>query len=352
MSVRDSLRWAKEFIRAQDGSVAPLPVSEEEFNPEIQDDLSLQAVLAERKEVRRVPFDYPWDAGESEFRFFQDGRQQTIQIGHIPVKYSGDHQLLIPVHYVVVAAAILERENRRLTLWRNPLIREGILVAKELVPDQQVLRRFEDRGLTVIDTNPIESDYYRLRRRALHRAKDERLDVEQHLIREWRCSNESQDHFLVIDGTLMNLRDEQNVERCIGVSKSFGSRYFSVSDHNRIMAMTEFERSWAFRFHADESDLRMGGRERLSWYLRLRSGERKEPEYGLLRVELGKQHAGRISELADRFSRSLLADRLPTSYPAPRWDKHLYPIRACERYLTSIMPSKGTVTATMGGAWA
>ena len=352
MSVRDSLRWAKEFIREQDGSVAPLPVSEEEVNPEIQDDLSLQAVLVEPKETGRVPFDYPSDAGESEFRFFQDGRQQTIQIGHIPVQYSGDRQLLIPVHYVVVAAAILKRENRHLTLWRDPAIREGILVAKELVPRQHVLKGFEHRGLTVIDTSSTDSDYHSLRRRALHQAKNERLAVEQHLIREWRCSNESREHFLVIDGTLMNLRDEANVARCIGVSRSFGSRYFSVSDHNRIMAMTEFERSWAFRFHTEESDLRMGGRERLSWYLRLRSGERKEPEYGLIRIELGRQHAPRVSELADRFSRSLLAERLPTSYPAPRWDKHLYPIRACERYLTSIMPSKRTITATMGGAWA
>ena len=350
--MRDSLRWAKEFIRAQDGSVAPLPVSEEEANPEMQDDLSLKAVLVEPMDPTRVPFDYPSDAGESEFRFFQDGRQQTIQIGHIPVEDSADRQLLIPVHYVVVAAAILERENRRLKLWRDPVIKEGILVAKELIPHQHILTGFEQRGLFVIDTSSTDSDYHTLRRRALHKAKDERLAVEQYLIREWRCSHESQDHFLVIDGTLMNLRDEENVERCIGVSKSFGSRYFSVSDHNRVMAMKEFERSWAFRFHTDESDLRMGSRERLSWYLRLRSGERKEPEYGLVRVEIGRQHAQRVSELADRFSRSLLADRLPTSYPAPRWDKHLYPIRACERYLTSIMPSKRTVTATMGGAWA
>ncbi len=352
MSVHDSLRWAKEFIRDQDGSVAPLPLSEEEFNPDIQDDLSLQAVLVESKQVSRIPFDYPADASESEFRFFEDGRQQTIQIGHIPVEFSGDHRLLIPVHYFVVAAAILERKNRRLALWGSPIIREGILVAKDLVPDQRVLKRIEDTGLNVIDTNPIESDYYRLRRRALNRAKDERLTVEQHLIRDWRRSKEAHDHFLVIDGTLMNLRDEENVERCIGVSKSFGSRYFNVTDHNRIMAMTEFERSWAFRFHSDDSDLRMRGRERLSWYLRLRSGERREPEYGLVRVEIGRQHAPRVSELADRFSRSLLADRLPTSYPAPRWDKHLYPIRACERYLTSVMPSKGTIAATMGGGWA
>lgn len=350
--MRDSLRWAKDFIRSQDGSIAPLPVSEEEFNPEVQDDLSLEAVLLERKEPRRVPFDYPSAAGESEFRFFQDGRQQTIQIGHIPVRSSGNHQLLVPVHYVVVAAAILERANRRLTLWRDPLISEGILVAKGLVPHQHRLAGFEDRGLTVIDTDPIESDYHRLRRRALHKAKDERLDLEQRLIRDWRRSKDAQGTFLVIDGTLMNLRDEQSVERCVGVSKSFGSRYFSVSDHNRIMSMTEFQRSWAFRFHSDDSDLRMGGRERLSWYLRLRSGQHKEPEYGLVRVEIGRQHAAHVSELADRFSRSLLADRLPTSYPAPRWDKHLFPIRACERYLTSIMPSKETVAASMGGSWA
>jgi hypothetical protein len=207
-------------------------------------------------------------------------------------------------------------------------------------------------GLMVIDTKAEGGDYYDLRRRALREVTKLRRLAEDKLIGKWRQSEEAQNHFLVVDGTLMNLRNEENVERCIGVSKSFGSRYFEVSDHNRIMQMNEFERSWTFRFHSPEDetdDLRRGVRERISWYLRLRSRLNADPEFGLIRVEISQRHVNKASEYAEMFSRSLLSERLPTSYPAPRWDKHLYPIRGCENYLSSVMPSISTIAASMKG---
>jgi hypothetical protein len=160
------------------------------------------------------------------------------------------------------------------------------------------------------------------------------------------------DEFLVVDGTLMNFRREENVERCIGVSKSFQTRYFSVSDHSRILQMPEFSRSWTFRFHSPDDpddDVHKGARERISWYLRLRERTNQDPEFGLIRVEISQRHTDKASEYANRFSRSLLTERLPTSYPYPRWDKHLYPIRACENYLSSITPSLETISAVMKG---
>jgi hypothetical protein len=69
----------------------------------------------------------------------------------------------------------------------------------------------------------------------------------------------------------------------------------------------------------------------------------------MVRVEIAKKFANDAASHAERISRSLLSERLPTSYPAPRWDKHLYPIRACENYLSSVMPSISTITATMQG---
>ena len=39
----NALQRAKAFIAAQHGRIAPLPVSEEELNPDVQDDLSVQA---------------------------------------------------------------------------------------------------------------------------------------------------------------------------------------------------------------------------------------------------------------------------------------------------------------------
>ena len=87
----------------------------------------------------------------------------------------------------------------------------------------------------------------------------------------------------------------------------------------------------------------------MSWYLRLRDKTHADPEFGLIRIEISKAYADKASSYAERFSRWLLSDRLPTAYPTPRWDKHLYPIRACESYLTSIMPSLATITAGVKG---
>jgi hypothetical protein len=347
-----ALRKAKDFIGAQGGQVAPLSISEEELNPDAQDDLTLHAEpLESMKSVYDVRYDCSKDSNCSEFRFFEDGRQRTIQIGYIRATYP-DNLVLIPVHFFVVAGVVLEREERRLKLWRGPLIKQGIFVAKSLVPNQTVLDEFEKSGLSVIDTESkdgIPADYYDMRRRALRRAKDLRLSIEQELIANWRQDPAAADNFLVVDGTLMNMRDERNVERCIGVSKSFGSRYFEITQHNQIMQMKAYQRSWTFRFHEPEEDLRKGVRERASWYLRLRDRRRADPEFGLVRVEISKKYINEAPMLAERFSRSLLSEALPTAYPAPRWDKHLYPIRGCENYLSSVMPSIPTITAAMQG---
>jgi hypothetical protein len=352
MTTFKSLQKARDFIRAQGGEVSPLAISEEELNPEAQDDLSWQAYPLEPTiSCYKVDYVYPGDSDYSEFSFFEDGKQRTIHIGVIPVTY-GNHNALIPVHYFVVAAVILKREDKQLKLWQQALIRQGILVEKSLIPNQRLLEEFEKAGLTVVDTDTQGGDYYRLRSRALQRAKTHRLDIENELIKQWRQSDEAKDRFLIVDGTLMNFRDEQNVKQCVGVSKSFGTRYFNVSQNNMIMQMREFERSWTFQFHAPEDDIKMGARERVSWYLRLRRRPNTDPEFGLIRVEISRVHSDKASEFAERFSKSLLSERLPTSYPYPRWDKHLYPIRECENYLSSIMPSIETITASVKGVLA
>jgi hypothetical protein len=346
------LRKASEFITAQCGEVAPLSVSEEELNPDAQDDLTLHAEPLESMDVvYDVPYDQSRDSDCSEFRYFEDGRQRTIQIGYIRATY-GTNLVLIPVHFFVVAAVILERVDRKLRLWKGPVVEQGIFVARSLVPDQIVFDEFVQAGLTIVDTESqggIPGDYYDMRRRALRRAKEHRLIVEQKLIEEWRTNLAAETSFLVVDGTLMNMRSEQNVERCVGVSKSFGSRYFEISKHNQIMQMRACQRSWTFRFHGEDDDLRKGARERVSWYLRLRERRGTDPEFGLIRIEIAKKYIGDAGSRAERFSRSLLSERLPTAYPAPRWDKHLYPISGCETYLRSVLPSVPTITAVMRG---
>lgn len=352
MNVQETMQNAREFVCKQGGKLAPLSVSEEELDPSLQEDLSGQVYALEPTSATYpVNYSYPADSGTSEFKFFEDGKQRTIHIGYIKAEY-GPHTIILPVHYVVVAAVILQRENSQLSLWTQPELRSGILVERSLVPDQQLLDEFVRAGLDIIDTETPGGDYYQLRNRALQKAKSLRLDAEDTLIRRWRTSTDANAGILVVDGTLMNFRDEENVKRCIGVSKSFGSRYFNVSDHNRVLQMPEFSRSWTFRFHQPGDSINLGPRERISWYLRLRTKVNADPEFGLIRVEISHFYEEQAVEYAERYSKSLISERLPTAYPNPRWDKHLYPIQECENYLSSIMPSVQTITSSMKGAVA
>jgi hypothetical protein len=354
MEAHNALRKARDLIVRENGVIAPIPISEEEeLNPDAQDDLSYGAIALERTtHCYRVKYSFPDDSSYSNFSFFEDGRQRTLPIGFIPARISETTNVLIPVHFFVVAAVILQRHCGQLKVWRRPEIEMGVLVDKSLLPDEHVLRECEEGGLKVVDIGGVGGDYHQLRKYALQKAKALRLAAEDRLIGEWRHSAEASNSFLVVDGTLMNFRNEENVEKCVGVSKSFGSRYFSLAEHNRIMQMNEFERSWTFRFHSldnDKDDLRLGVRERISWYLRLRRRPNTDPEFGLVRVEISQRHADRAGDYAEEFSRSLLSERLPTSYPVPRWHNHLYPINVCENYLSSIMPSVSTISAFMKG---
>ena len=184
-----ALRKAKEFIIAQGGQVAPMSISEEDLNPDAQDDMTMEVALLEAAHsVYDVPYDCCKDSDCSEFRYFEDGRQRTIQIGFIRADY-GANLVLIPVHFFVVAAVILERRNRQLKLWKEPRLDQGIFIARSLIPDQNVLDDFAKSGLSIVDTETasgVPMDYYEMRRRALSRAKERRLALEQQLITEWR----------------------------------------------------------------------------------------------------------------------------------------------------------------------
>jgi hypothetical protein len=344
------LQQAREFVRAQEDVIAPLSLSEEEIDPQTQHDLSVRAnPLEPTNACYPIKYDPKSDSMYCAFRYFEDGRQKTLLLGYIPISV-GRRSLVIPVHYCVVSAVILQRIDRKLRLWREAIVVEGICVERSLLANQRIADDFEQSGLRIIDTKAVGGDYHYLRSRALHMAKVLRLHTEDALIESWRTSPEASDAYLVVDGTLMNFRSADNVERCVAVSKSSTSRYFDLSSHTRIMQMEQYQRSWAFRFKSPQDDASLGGKDRLSWYLRLRTQPGCDVEFGLIRVEISTRHSGKVSELANEISRYLLSESLPTSYPYPRWDRHLFPIRACETYLESIVPTNDTIRAAMQGS--
>jgi hypothetical protein len=282
------------------------------------------------------------DDSESQFNFFEDGKQRTIQIAYLTIVKEGK-TVIIPIHYYAIAAVILKRVKKKLSLYCPPSLETGIVLHKKVIQDSERINQISKSGLKVLDTSDYETiqeesnNYYSLKLWALEAVKKRRLEIEQSLIEKWRLADNSKD-FLVVDGPLINLRGEENLKRCIGVSR--GSR-IDMDEYDKIILLNEFERSWTFSFHPnDEKDKKnLGVRDRISWYLRLRSKINSNPEFGLVRPEIHFSHRDKATELADKFSKSLIIERFPLSYPESNWDRTLYPIAVCSNYLSSIMPS-------------
>src|SRR5690349_5502887 len=247
-----------------------------------------ETINLEKTEARNIIID-----SSSSLKFFEDGIQRTLYIGHLIS--NGYH---IPVHYCTVAAVILQRVSGRFhfidDLFRK---REILLVSKSNVPDPRSIDELSKTGIEVVDTVATGKNFNELCRAAQNQAKDERLALEKIIIEKW-ADDVDDGSFLVIDGTLMNLRSEEAVSRCVGVSKEVVERYFELQNHKKIHGLAIGQRSWVFRFKTAEQDQRLGARDRLSWYLRIRDTRGRHPEFGLLRCELSKVHADRCGELA------------------------------------------------------
>jgi hypothetical protein len=74
-----------------------------------------------------------------------------------------------------------------------------------------------------------------------------------------------------------------------------------------------------------------------SWYLRLHDPAGHDPLWGLVRVEVGAERAS--TQNADQISGWLLNEIAPLAVNEARWDRLLYPIHDCERFLHARAPS-------------
>lgn len=346
----DNLKLIREFIKDLKGEISVSPYTEEELIPsfkhDVDDDQSRVYYVDQEDSHTKKAIDV---VDGSEFSFFQDGRQKTIQIGTIPVKDS-ETVRLIPIMYFTVASVILRRQDRNLSVFAAPEIKSGLLIEKKLITDQEVLARINSSSITIVDTSEMQTldpivDYYSLKRKALTKAKDLRLEVEETLLRKWAAENTGTD-FILIDGTIMNFRAPEVLKRAVGISPS---AKLSFPDFDKVLRLKENERSGIFSFHKDQSqDLSHGVKERFSWFLRLRTSHQLDPEYGLVRAEIHYVHRDNDPvKLVERLSSSLMLEKLPTSYPDNSWHKTLYPIRECSSYLSSIIPSSKSIQAQL-----
>lgn len=131
--------------------------------------------------------------------------------------------------------------------------------------------------------------------------------------------------WLVVDGSLAESPAWAADARMVGVAKSHSSLPFDGADLEAYLRLPCGHRSPVFA----PASRRLAPVR--AWAVRLWPWEGKDLLHGLIRVEVAPVNG--TSEMAERISRWLLAERAPISAPDPRWDRMLYGIRSVEEFL-------------------
>ena len=131
--------------------------------------------------------------------------------------------------------------------------------------------------------------------------------------------------WLVVDGSLAESPRWSADPRLVAISKSHSILPFEGDELERYLRLPVGHRSSIYA-PATRSLAPV-----YAWGLRLWPWEGKDLLHGLVRVEVAPVNG--TTDMADRISRWVMAERAPVSAPDQRWDRLLYGVYSVERYL-------------------
>ena len=272
----------------------------------------------------RVP-DFSIEA-KSGFGAFLDGTQKVQIVAH---------HLGMPIVIGTVSAAVRIRVDRRMTTWGHqpPRVERKIYLPLRYLPALAELNTdAADASWQIVDTSTADkSGEYPsqhpavLLERATRAVDQQREELEDRLAEAWCAQGETP---IFIDGGISRSVGVASSPLAVGVIKSHRTLYVEDDALRIVLGLRKGERSSVFRVSPRSRHSVM------SWYLRLRGGEGRDPLWGLVRVEVAERE--RPSDRANEISRWIMAEATPLSLPDGRWDKMAYGVRDCEEFLRAI----------------
>lgn len=233
----------------------------------------------------------------------------------------------LPVVTATVAATIRHRAGRQLvdggTVIRSLVLAPDGLLSADLT---EALRAEGCEPISTGDSpHPVLA-----RAQAINLVSTLRAACERELA-EWWVTHRPPEARLLLDGGLAVSEPVASDRRVVGVVKSHGSWYGADDNGATLRQLQVGERTSVLLHRRSERVPAVW-----SWYLRLHAATSGDPAFGLVRVEHAAQSSPAAAEgTADRWAGWLLAERVPVALPDARWDRLLYGVAACERYLSA-----------------
>ncbi|MCH7493701.1 hypothetical protein IIA16_03190 [bacterium] len=149
------------------------------------------------------------------------------------------------------------------------------------------------------------------------------------------------DERILVDGSLAHL--PTSVARAVGVCKDNHPRFFESKVSRQVLGLGYGERSSLFTYRTPLD------RTITSWFLRIRQPVGQAATFGLVRPELMTDGAVSPEEVS-AVSRAVFSLRNPVAYPAPKWERLIYPLRVCTEFLNNHLPKVDTLKHFLHGA--
>lgn len=271
--------------------------------------------------------------------FFASSLQRTQLVGHRI--FEGQE---VPLHYVIVSSIILRREKRVFHAWAHAVKREYILAPLKFIPDpEKLVEAFSgDLPVTLEDSGGDELNYTQLRIAAANRARELKWETRNILLSRWKEKEGTDPNkLIVLHDSLLHLHNSELTPNMAGLVKM---AYIPFADREKLanhLVIPEFHRGQVFRIidpdHPDNT--------KYSWFLKMRHIGKAEPEYGLVRLETVAKDDADAKRKADDLTYLMVRERFPVTFPAPQWDKLIFPHKLCDQYLNSLVPSHQTIQA-------
>jgi hypothetical protein len=319
----NTLRRAARADRADISSVNHgLDVSSYDRDPNVS---AVSArIIESAASLRAIPVQPAEAAG---FTSFLAGIQRAeVRLYHGP----------IPIVYAYGAAVVRSRQNRQLSAHGEGLLeeREAVFFPFALLPPDQI-ESYGIRRDQMIDTSPASGEALPIFPPSLYACAAQSIDrwresIERTVARRWSLGAGVHE-WLLADGTLTHAPELAQSKRAVGLIKSHRSRFFDGDDARVLLGLGAGERTSVFEPQARRWT------PVHSWYLRLRDPRGHDPFWGLVRVEIAA--SAESVQLADQISGWLLAETTPLALPATNWDRLVYPIHECERFLRARAPA-------------
>ncbi|MBR9678970.1 MAG: hypothetical protein GON13_01775 [Nanoarchaeota archaeon] len=239
--------------------------------------------------------------------YFIDGVQRTVLLGEVDG---------FPIFLHFSGAALIGRNGKLLSPFGEPPTNICLITHPSVKISSKIGVEFVEKGFeNMTDMSPFTQHSSLLRKR-----------LEQDLFKK-AVKFVGDGEVLVYDGPLFYTGDLQSLN-VVGVIKRHSVLYLPAI--KAVLSLEVGDRSPAFVITRGQEGVSI---KVVSFYLRL--FKRKNPYYGVVRVELPFSLVDKI----DVFASFIFSERFPVSFNVHQSDKKLYPIAVCEKYLSSRMPS-------------